>query len=687
MRSGKKRFASESSDRGAGKTLAPATGLLPTPSQDGRSPPGIAMCRLVENETGPMDYRYLSVNTAFLAMAGADPSGRLASEVHGQDSGAAAKLMAPCLEAIASGRSFHGTIAFRPHSPPRSIESFPCQAGHFLLLVADESADRATADLSLDRSMADIVVLNEGAAASVATGREVAAELDRSPCLLLPILDAIETPVFVADLETDAILYANRRGKGDFGQDLIGRSCVQILPREDRPCGVCPSGRTLPDGPAPNCHWEHFSPITERWYEVCDHAVPWIDGRMVRMQVVFDVTERKEAEFKLRQMQKMEAIGLLAGGVAHDFNNVLSVILGYATMAIEELGESVPLVRNDLEQIERAGLRAKDLVGQILAFCRRSEEQFQPLKLHLIVNEVVKMLRSSFPATIQVDAQITAMDRMALADPSQIHQVLMNLCTNALHAMRNGGELIIGLHRQELLPGERSRALRALPPGSYLRLSVSDTGVGIDPEVRERIFEPFFTTKGEGEGTGLGLAMVQSIVAGHKGAITVNSRPGEGATFSVYLPEYLEAAEIEQPQVGSALPRGAGRILVVDDEPAVADVLQRLLRNLGYEAMAFTESPKAFDAFATEGNAFDLVITDMTMPKFTGLALARAMLALRPGQPIIICTGFSDSIDEQSAQAEGIRELLAKPVSLETLARAVRRALDDGGAVVGEARS
>ncbi len=385
----------------------------------------------------------------------------------------------------------------------------------------------------------------------------------------------------------------------------------------------------------------------------------------------------RESADKLRQVQKMEVIGLLAGGVAHDFNNILSVILGYAAMALAAIGDTNPVVRRDLDQIQQAGLRARDLVRQILDFCHHAEERFQPLRPHRIVREVVKMLRSSFPATIEIVPRLTATEASVLADPSQLHQVLMNLCTNALHAMKEGGELTLGLERVTLAGEQNLAGCEHLEPGPYLRLWVRDTGCGIPAEIRERIFEPFFTTKGEGEGTGLGLAVVQGIVVAHRGAVSVTSRPGEGTEVSVYLPELVSEAPPAEAEAEGELPTGTESILVIDDEPGVALVLERFLQTLGYTVETFTESPRALETYARDVHAWDLVLTDMTMPGFTGLAISRAMLALRPDQPIIICTGYSERIDQDRARAEGIRALLAKPVALDTLARAVRRALDN----------
>jgi PAS domain S-box-containing protein len=522
------------------------------------------------------------------------------------------------------------------------------------------------------------MVMIEGFATDITEQKNASERIAESHRQLLTILDSIEAQIFVADMETHQVLFVNRKMKELFGEGALSEPCYRVFQQQEQPCGFCTNDQLLDENgePGPVRQWERLNPVTGRWYVNYDRAVRWLGGKIVRMQVAFDNTDRKESELKLRQMQKMEAIGLLAGGVAHDFNNILSVILGYATMALDELGESGSRVKRDVLQIQKAGLRARDLVKQILSFCHQSEEHFQPLKMQLIVKEVVKMLRSSFPSTIHIGAQISVIDNTVLADPSQIHQVLMNLCTNALHAMKEGGELEISLQQTRLDNEPRRRELQDLPAGCYLQLSVRDTGMGIPQEIVDKIFDPFFTTKGEGEGTGLGLAVVQGIVATHRGAITVDSRPGEGTVFAVYLPEFEQQAAEESGDPQQELPRGKETVLIVDDEPAVAMVLGRMLSRLGYGAEVFTDSSKAFEAYTRDPSLFDLVITDMTMPRFTGMAIARAMLALRPDQPIIICTGYTESIDEAGAKAEGVRDFLAKPVSQAILAKAVRRALD-----------
>jgi CheY-like chemotaxis protein len=371
----------------------------------------------------------------------------------------------------------------------------------------------------------------------------------------------------------------------------------------------------------------------------------------------------------------MESVGTLAGGIAHDFNNILSGVLGYADMVREELVPGSKSLQLQQEVI-KAGLRAKELVKQILTFSRQAEHDFKPLQLHLIVKEALKLLRASIPTTIEIRQDIHTCSGTVLADPTQIHQVLLNLCTNAYYAMREkGGVLKVSL--QEILIGpEDQLAALELQPGRYLQLSVSDTGVGIRPEDMEKIFEPYFTTKPVNEGTGLGLSVVHGIVKSHKGYITVNSEPGKGTVFNLYFPCIAAAEEAGATGAAEPLPGGNEHILVVDDEVFIIKIEQFLLENLGYRITATTSSMEALRLFEQQPADFDLVITDMTMPQMTGVELARKFLAIRPDIPIILCTGFNELINEKTAKEIGIREFALKPVSKKEMAEMVRRALD-----------
>jgi len=394
-----------------------------------------------------------------------------------------------------------------------------------------------------------------------------------------------------------------------------------------------------------------------------------------------EITERKEAEeenkkleTRLQQAQKMEAIGTLAGGIAHDFNNILTAVLGYTELAAED-SEDGTLLHTNLQEVISAGNRAKDLVKQILAFSRRADQELQPVQVELIVKEAVKLIRASLPSTIEIDQNI-ASKSATLADPTQIHQVLMNLCTNAHHAMSDsGGVLTVSLRDVTIDDGFESRKLD-LSTGGYLCLQVKDTGHGMPEEVRARIFDPFFTTKEREKGTGMGLSVVHGIVKSHGGAITVHSKPGKGTSFAVYFP--IIRSEVKTAaKTGTPLPTGDERILFVDDEKTLVDLGQQMLQRLGYKVVCRTSSIEALELFIKRSNRFDLVITDMTMPNLTGDKLTRQLMRIRPDIPVILCTGFSEQISEESAKELGIREFILKPLVMDTLARTVRSVLDN----------
>jgi PAS domain S-box-containing protein len=395
---------------------------------------------------------------------------------------------------------------------------------------------------------------------------------------------------------------------------------------------------------------------------------------------VRDITERKRAEMeksemeaRLLQAQKMEAIGTLAGGIAHDFNNILSVIFGYTELAKNEQGDPEKR-RQELDQVLVGARRARELVQQILAFSRKTEQQKRPLQISLIIKEALKMLRASIPATVEIRQDISS-EGTVLADPSQIHQVIMNLCTNAYQAMREtGGVLAVSL--REITIAEKDEGYGELVPGRYLKFEVSDTGCGISPAIREKIFEPYFTTKKTGEGTGLGLAVVHGIVKSHHGHITVYSEPGQGATFHVYLPLVEDKArDFPVEAVIADLVGNGERILFVDDEEQLCDIAKRLFSTNGYQVIACKHGVEALEIFQSSPDQFDLVITDMTMPHMTGAELAQKILAIRPDMPIILCTGQSEFVNKGKALAIGICEYLAKPVLQHDFLSVVRKAL------------
>jgi len=398
------------------------------------------------------------------------------------------------------------------------------------------------------------------------------------------------------------------------------------------------------------------------------------------VNVLRDISQRKQLEKQLIQAHKMEAIGTLAGGIAHDFNNILSAIIGYSEISLPETSPGSP-VNSNLKKVLNAGGRARDLVKQILTFSRQNDQEKLPVKIVPIVKEVVKFLRASLPTTIEIVLECEH-DETVLADPTQIHQIIMNLCTNAAHAMEDGGG-VLTLNLQKVTrptfsqnPGIYDSHLQHHPPpGDYYRIAVTDTGSGIPSEIRNRIFDPFFTTKKTGKGTGMGLSVVHGIVKSHGGKISVSSEPGRGSSFAILLPIVDDPADetVERPL---PLPTGNECILFVDDEPFQLDLGEQLLRRLGYEVVTSQNSPAALALFKDSPRSFDLVMTDMTMPEMTGDLLAAEIKSINPDIPIILCTGFSEKVSNENLSSLKIDALLMKPVVVSELAGTIRRLLD-----------
>ena len=388
-----------------------------------------------------------------------------------------------------------------------------------------------------------------------------------------------------------------------------------------------------------------------------------------------DVSKEVSLEKQLRQAMKMEAIGTLAGGIAHDFNNILTAILGYSEMARAQLPADDPIGK-DLDQVIIAGTRATELVTQILTFSRQGDEDFKPLKVQLILKEVLKLLRASLPTTIQLEQSIDPGSGSIFADPTQIHQILMNLCTNARHAIgEENGTLRISLSEIEATEEKSITDCPLVIAGTYLDLEISDTGCGMDGLTKAKIFDPFYTTKKKGKGTGLGLSVVHGIIKQHGGEITVTSEPGKGSTFHVYLP--VISVDIPDEHIPTKeIPKGNGeRIFFIDDEPAIAHMMKRTLEKLGYTVTSFTSSVDALKVYKKNPANVNLVITDMTMPEMNGIELIRKLVAIRQDLPVILCTGFSETIDEATAKSFGFCEYIKKPVDKLTLAKALRLAL------------
>jgi signal transduction histidine kinase/CheY-like chemotaxis protein len=418
-----------------------------------------------------------------------------------------------------------------------------------------------------------------------------------------------------------------------------------------------------------------IEPQSNQCYHVSNAPIFHNDGTISNLAVLRDTTELRNLEGQLIQAQKMESIGTLAGGIAHDFNNILSAIIGNAEIALLDIPSDSALSEN-INNVIQAGQRARDLVKQILTFSRKNEEDKKPVQVHLIVNEVLKFLRSSLPSTIQILQNIEIGNDTVLADSTQIHQILMNLCANASHAMmEKGGVLQVNL-KNMALGTDVNAHYPGIEPGSYLYLTVSDTGHGISPDVLSRIFEPYFTTKEKGSGTGLGLAVVHGIVKSHGGIIKADSEIGKGSTFHIYLP-LIDEQEKSEIEAAESLPTGNERILFIDDEETLVDLGKQLLEKLGYEVVARTNSLEAFELFRKKPDQFDLVITDMTMPRMTGDGLAKKLIGIRPDVPIILCTGYSSKVSKNKVKRMGVKAFIMKPLLIRDLSVVVRKVLDE----------
>jgi len=418
----------------------------------------------------------------------------------------------------------------------------------------------------------------------------------------------------------------------------------------------------------------------ERIVEVHSSPISFQE-RQVLFSIVHDITKRKKAEeeknkleTQLQRAQKMEAIGALAGGIAHDFNNVLYAVMGYTELTMDLVTEG-STAQTNLQRVMKAADRAKEMVQQILAFSRQSKKEKKPISVQSVLKEAGNLLRTSIPSTIEIRQDIDTECDAVMADPTQIHQIIMNLATNAYHAMQETGGVLGLTLMQDEIGSDDLEFSPDLKPGAYLKLTVEDTGHGIDRDVMGKIFDPYFTTKAVGKGTGMGLSVVYGIVKDHGGDIRVYSEPGQGTAFHVYLPVIeTDAAEPNAISVEPA-PTGTERILFVDDEEVVVDLAQQMLETLGYHVTTHTGSVAALEAFRGHPDEFDLVITDMTMPKMTGAELAPRLLEIRPDIPIILCTGFSEQIDEARVGTIGIRAYLAKPILKNEMAKVIRKTL------------
>ena len=483
------------------------------------------------------------------------------------------------------------------------------------------------------------------------------------------MMESMKDAVYICSSEF-RIEYMNPRMISRIGYDASGELCHKAIYDSDEKCSWCVFDR-IQEGE--HVDYELENPKDNRYYSITNSPIRHSEESISNLTIVRDITESKAIEAQLYQARKMGSIGTLAGGIAHDFNNILSGIMGYTELALDSVERESQLY-NNLQEVFRAGNRARDLVKQILTFSRQTGQDRKPIQVRHIVNEALKFLRASLPTSTEVRRNIQS-DALVLADPTQIHQVLMNLCANADHAMREkGGVLEVKLEEVEL-DADFTALQPDMKPGAYLNLTVSDTGSGMPPDVLERIFDPFFTTKETGEGTGMGLSVVHGIIGSYGGAITAYSEPGQGSTFKVYLP-IIETSKEAHIGPEESIPIGSERILFVDDESVLVNMGKQIFESLGYDVTTRTSSIEALELFKNQPDRFDLVITDMTMPNMTGEDLAQELIRIKPNIPIILCTGFSAKIDDQKASAVGIRALVLKPIVKREIATTVRKVLD-----------
>ncbi|MEN8136357.1 MAG: PAS domain S-box protein [Thermodesulfobacteriota bacterium] len=472
------------------------------------------------------------------------------------------------------------------------------------------------------------------------------------------------------------ILYQNEIHKRLVGGH-IGKHCYNGIHGKDTVCEGCLLTKCYEDGQAHRRETMRKKDGNVKYFEISASPLKNSQGLIFGgIETVRDITDRKQLEMQLQESQKMEAIGTLAGGIAHDFNNILTAIIGNSELAkLSIKAERDPT--NYVDLVLDAGARATELVKQILAFSHKKEIELQIFEPHLIVMEALKMLRSSIPSTVDFQENIDNECGLIEADPTKIHQIVINLCTNALHSIENEkGALSISLSREEITAAQVSG--KDVSPGPFIVLSVSDTGHGMNNEMIERIFDPYFTTKEEGRGTGLGLAIVHRAIKDYRGFISVESEPEKGTNFKVYLPAVTKDLALSgNGEKEKNLPRGNERILVVDDEKTIADMLEAFLEGLGYTVTAIMNSSDALEKIRAKPDQFDLLITDQTMPRLSGFEMAQAALQITSDLPIILFTGHSSVVSETDALEIGIKKYAFKPIKLNQLAKTVRGLLDD----------
>jgi PAS domain S-box-containing protein len=512
----------------------------------------------------------------------------------------------------------------------------------------------------------------------VASNRQVIENYQRNEKKHLSMLSAINDHMCMMDSDLN-IIWANNVFIDQFGQDAIGKKCYQVYHNRSEPCEPypCIALKSFQDGKAHEHETTMLDKNGKKVYFHCTANVALKDANgnpEAVLEISRDISGKKELENQMRQAQKMEAIGTLAGGVAHDFNNILGIILGNTELALRDLPGWDP-AHVLLAEIKTASIRAEAIVKRILSFSRKIEDHIMPIHLGPTIKESMKLLSAMIPSSIEIKLMLAASRDTILADPVQIHQVMMNICTNAYHAMRgNGGTLTVRLRTLSMEQVKRDPS--AKHSGEYVQLSIEDTGHGIEKEVIDRIFEPYFTTKDFSMGSGLGLSVVHGIVESLGGQISVKSQPGKGSTFDILFPVSDDEISENAFKKTATIKTGTERILFIDDEIALARLGKQMLEHYGYTVTISVNPLKALDLFRQNPDQFDMVITDLTMPNMSGDELIAEMIKIRPDIPVIICSGHSDLIDSDITDQKGIKAFLAKPVRMIDLNKKIREVFD-----------
>ena len=512
-----------------------------------------------------------------------------------------------------------------------------------------------------------------GLARDITARKEVEQALRNSEKKYRSMLESMDDPIYICS-EDFRIMYMNPAMESRTGyseKEAVGDPCYNIIHGQEGQCPWC-QYEAVQKGEF--IKTEFTDPRTHRIYNVSDSPIQQPDGTAYKLTVFRDITDVKNMEARIIQSQKMESIGNLAGGIAHDFNNLLFPIVGRAEMLMEDLPPQSP-EHESAQEILIAGTRARDLIRRILSFSRQDSHQVRPVSFQDVLREILRLSRATIPLNVEIIEDIQSDCGRVMADPSLLHQVAMNLITNAFHAIdKTEGRISIRLAEIVLEAEENKEVL--LAAGKYLVLTVADNGMGMPPDVMKKIYDPYFTTREKGRGTGLGLSVVFGIVKEMGGEINLTSELGKGSEFTVYLPVSADTGTVDPPETRLPPEKGSERILLVDDEPAIASLEAQILERLGYNVDARLDSKEALAVFQDNPMNYDLVITDMTMPGITGDQLARAAMKIRPGMPVIICTGFSEKMGQAEAEAIGVKGYLMKPVVGSDLATTVRRVLD-----------